>query len=83
MKGSVLIEFHPYRGFGRMVGPLISVVTLGWVSVSVLPYLLTERLWGRVNALRTALGTKKFPQEMPRETMAVWREERPIHRRVN
>ena len=75
--------FHHYRGFRRVGGPLSTVSILGWLSVEFVPISIGEWLRTRTNALRTALGTKKFPQEMPAETMAVWREEKPLHRRVN
>jgi len=79
---TLIVEFHRYRGLSRAGGPLGTVVTLGWVSASFLPFLLSKWLRTRTNALRNALNTKDVPQP-PQETMAVWgTPEKPYHRRV-
>lgn len=79
MRGSLIIQWHSYRGFDRIGGPLLSVVTLGWVSVSYLPFLLTDWLHAKVNALKGALRSDETP---PRAEMSCWGTERPYHKRV-
>lgn len=80
MSGRTLIlEFHSYRGFGAGGGPLGSVLTLGFISVSWLPFLLSKWLRVRLNAMKNAIGTKDVP---PIAEMSAWAADRPIHKTI-
>lgn len=76
---TLIIEGHGWRGFKRSGGPLGTIITIGWVSVSYLPFLLSAWLRVRLDAMRNAVVSKNVP---PRAEMAVWGEDRPYHRRV-
>lgn len=77
MKGAtVILELHGWRGVKRAGGPLGTVLTVGWLSVSYLPFLLSTWLRSRVNALKNAVSSKEVP---PRAEMGCWGEDRPLH----
>lgn len=83
MRGFTIgFTFHGFRGFRCVGGPLSTVSSLGWMSVEFVPLSIGEWLRVRTNALKNAISAKKVHQS-PQETMAVWREDKPIHRRVN
>jgi len=76
---SVLIQFHGWRGLGRDGGPIFSLVKLGFVSVSFMPFLISERLRAGLNALKNAVSSGRVP---PRAEMSAWGEDRPYHKRA-
>lgn len=78
MKGaSVLIQFHGWRGLGRDGGPIFSLIKLGFVSVSFMPFLISERIRAGVNGLKNVLKSKFVP---PHAEMSAWGSERPYHK---
>lgn len=71
MTGStVIIEVHGYRGFQIEGGPLGRVLIIGFVSVSYMPFLLTDWLNERIAKLKSVAGSRGFVE------MAAWDESR-------
>lgn len=62
MSSTVVIEFHGYRGISRVGGPLGEITTLGFISISWMPFLLSDWLRQRVGAMKNALKPERFPE---------------------
>lgn len=52
MRGTFLIELHPWRGFRRDADLFLRVWTLGWVTLAWSRFLLTDRLRDFIDILR-------------------------------
>jgi hypothetical protein len=76
---TLVIEMHGWRGVKRCGGHLGMVVTLGFVSVCFVPFLLSDWIEVRITGMRNALKRDMFPEE---KEMGVWGEDRPLHRVV-
>lgn len=57
---TLIVELHRWRGLKRSGGPLGTVLTVGWVSVSYLPFLLSAWLRARVQSIRGAISERSF-----------------------
>lgn len=65
MTGSTLIiEAHGWRGFHIEGGPLSSVVVVGFLSFSYMPFLLSERLKQMLCKLKNVAGDSRGFVEM-------------------
>lgn len=49
---TIIIGLHAFRGFRREGGPLGAILIFGWVSLSYVPFLLTQWLRGKIDGLR-------------------------------
>lgn len=62
MGTTLIIEFHDWRGVGRAGGPLGAAITFGFISVSYVPFLISEWLKARTGKMVNALKSKRFPE---------------------
>lgn len=63
MTGATFIaEFHRWRGFSRAGGPLGMATTLGFITVSFVPFLLKEWLKTRLDGMKNALKRGRVPE---------------------
>lgn len=68
---TVILELHGWRGFHIDGGALGRVLIVGFVSVSYVPYLLTDWLKDRIGKLKGVAGSRAFVE------MAAFDEEGP------
>ena len=61
---TLIIEVHGWRGFHIEGGPLSSVVVVGFLSFSYMPFLLSERLKKMIAKLKNVAGDSRGFVEM-------------------
>ena len=73
---TLIIECHHWRGFAKTGGPLGMATTMGFITVTWCPFLVSSWLKARVLRMRNALNTSHVP---PTVEMASWGEDKPLH----
>ena len=64
MGRSIIIEVHGWRGFHIDGGPLGTVLVVGFVSASYMPFLLTDWLKDKIARLKNVAGDTRGFVEM-------------------
>jgi hypothetical protein len=54
---TLITQWHGWRGFAREGGPLGVATTVGFFTVCWCPFLVTEWIKSRANAIKNAIGS--------------------------